>query len=91
MSRRAQAILPPMVFLESMETISLADFALMLGIAPDTSKRRVQRGQVETVDDPPATSSKRKLKRIRSDYTAAQLNSSRQDGKPRARRCTALP
>lgn len=66
-----------MAFLESRETISLADYAEMLGVAPDTLKRRVQRGQVETVEDPAATGTKRKLKRIRSEYAAAQLNSGR--------------
>ena len=50
----------------------MADFALMMGIAPDTLKRRVQRGQVETVEDP-AAGTKRRLKRIRSDYAAAQV------------------
>ncbi|KIC68677.1 hypothetical protein, partial [Pseudarthrobacter phenanthrenivorans] len=62
-------------FLASRETISLADYALMLGIAPDTLKRRVQRGQVETVEAPEATGTQRKLKRIRSDYARAQLHS----------------
>lgn len=60
-------------FLESRETISLTDFALMLGLAPDTLKRRVQRGQVETVEDPVAGGEKRKLKRIRSDYAFRAL------------------
>lgn len=61
-------------FLASRETISLADYALMLGIPADTLKRRVQRGQVETVEDPAATGTKRKLKRIRSEYAKAQLH-----------------
>ncbi|WP_018771472.1 hypothetical protein [Arthrobacter sp. 162MFSha1.1] len=61
-------------FLASRETISLADFALMLGISPDTLKRRVQRGQVETVEDHAATGTQRKLKRIRSEYAEAQLH-----------------
>ena len=60
-------------FLESRETISLTDFALMLGLAPDTLKRRVQRGQVETVEDPVAGGEKRKRKRVRSDYAAQVL------------------
>lgn len=60
-------------FLASRETISLADYALMLNIAPDTLKRRVQRGQVETVEDPAATGTQRKLKRIRSEYAKARL------------------
>ncbi|HEX9229320.1 MAG TPA: hypothetical protein VF885_22200 [Arthrobacter sp.] len=45
----------------------------MLGTPADTLKRRVQRGQIETVDDPAATGAKRKLKRIRSDYARTQL------------------
>ncbi|MEW1813002.1 hypothetical protein AB0284_20160 [Pseudarthrobacter phenanthrenivorans] len=60
-------------FLASRETVSLADFALMLGISSDALKRRVQRGQVETVEDPAATGTQRKLKRIRSEYARTQL------------------
>lgn len=60
-------------FLASRETITLADYALMLGIGQDTLKRRAQRGQVEAVEDPAATGMQRKLKRIRSEYAAAQL------------------
>lgn len=60
-------------FLQSRETISLADFALMLGVAPDTLKRRVQRGQVQTVEEPAATGSQRKLRRVPADYALTQL------------------
>lgn len=60
-------------FLRSRETISLADFAIMLGVAPDTLKRRVQRGQVETVEEPAATGSRRKLRRVPADYALTQL------------------
>lgn len=71
-------------FLESRETISLADFALMMGLAPDTLKRRVQRGLVETVEDQAASERRarsgqsasgkeRKLRRVRSGYAISQL------------------
>lgn len=79
-------------FLASRETISLADYALMLGIAQDTLKVRIQREEkalrdgkktraqiIETVEEPKATGTERKLKRIRSDYAAAQLSKGHSD------------
>lgn len=62
-----------LVFLASRETITPADYALMLGIAQDTLKRRIQRGQVETVGDPTFTGTTRKTKRISSAYALAEL------------------
>lgn len=61
-------------FLRSRETISTTDFALILGVEKDTLKRRIQRGHVQTVEDPSLTGSKRKHKRIRSDYAADVLS-----------------
>lgn len=60
-------------FLASRETISLADFALLLGVQSDTLIRRVQQGQVETVEVAAVNGTQRKLKRVRSDYARAQL------------------
>lgn len=60
-------------YLQSRETISLADFALMKGINPEALKYLVKHGKVETVEDPAAKGGTRKLRRIRSEYAAAQL------------------
>ncbi len=72
-------------YLRSRETISMADYALMLGIPQDTLKIRIQReakavmegktprAQIETVEVETPTETKRKLRRIRSDFAAAEL------------------
>lgn len=68
-------------YLRSRETISMADYALMIGISKDNLRRRLQRAQkaqrdegemgVVKVETP--TETDRQLKRIRSDYAAAEL------------------